>query len=185
MPLQECTVCKHPDVEALNEVLRSGSQTFRALAIQTGLTAASLYRHKQHVAPAKGHALKDIGAEIMKLRHAQARAKRKGNTNEALAISREIRAWLALEAKADAAAAAAGKRREESTLSRAEALQAAMAIVEAQLAAGDKNVFEWLTGVFERAVATFSATGAGAATDKAIPISSRHLVHDQNQEEEQ
>src|SRR5579862_10054918 len=99
MPHQKCTVCNHPEREAIDEALRRGSPSLRELAKQTGLHHAALFRHKRHGVPVKGKVVSNIKAEIAKLRAAQTAAKRRRDTNAVLAISREIRAWMVLEGK--------------------------------------------------------------------------------------
>jgi hypothetical protein len=123
-----------------------GSPSMRAIAKQTGLKHAAIWRHKQHGAPTKPKVFKNITAEIKKLRQAQTAAKKRKDTNAALAISREIRAWMALEAKAESVATPDGPKAEE--LPRIEALNLAMAIIESELPSPD--VVAWIEQLHAR-----------------------------------
>jgi hypothetical protein len=146
MPRQHCSVCLHPQHEWIDRALREGSPSMRAIAKQTGLKHAAIWRHKQHGAPTKPKVFKNIAAEIMKLRQAQTAAKKRKDTNAALAISREIRAWMALEAKAESVTTADDGAKAE--LPRSEALNLAMAIIESELTSPD--VVLWLDQIHER-----------------------------------
>jgi hypothetical protein len=143
MPRLPCTACVHPDRARIDEALRSGTPPLRELAKQVGIHHASLFRHKQHVAPVSGKAVKEIPSEIVKLRRMLVKAKQKHDTPAALSISREIRAWMTLDARTrDVKATDAGRVEE---ISRSDALSLAEAIVEAQL--NDPDVVAWLTGM--------------------------------------
>jgi hypothetical protein len=120
----------------------------RELAKQSGLSLTAIFRHKQHIASANGAPIRDIASEIVKLRNAQARAKRKGDTSAVLSISREIRAWLALEAKSENVIA--GKMEETQEMSRDEAVRTAVLLIEAELARGTQEVISWVLAVAER-----------------------------------
>ncbi len=170
MPRLECTVCRHPDREAIDEALRKGSPPMRELAKQSGLSLTAVFRHKQHIAPAKGAAVKDIAAEIVKLRRAQANAKRKRDTAAVLSISREIRAWLSLEAKAESVAVLSNPE-EHGVMTRAEAVETAKTIIEAELSTGGEEIISWFCGLLERAGSTFPATVG--VTDQAKSMTTR------------
>lgn len=146
MPRQTCTVCAHQERSAIDAAITRGSPPLREIAKQCGLSLTAVFRHKQHMVVAKASTMKNIPEEIRKLRIMLAKAKRKGDTSGALSISREIRAWLTLEAKSQDVTASDSGNAEE--LSRSEALALAKAIIEGQLE--DPDVVAWLTGLMER-----------------------------------
>ncbi len=117
----------------------------RDLAKQCGLSLTAVYRHKQHMAVGKGSSNKNIPEEIRKLRIMLAKAKHKGDTSSALSISREIRAWLAFEAKTQSVIPGDGGSADE--LSLRDALALAKGLIESQ--AGDPDVRMWLEALLE------------------------------------
>jgi hypothetical protein len=150
MPRQSCSVCAHPALADIDQSLSTGSPSLRDLAAQCGLSKAALFRHKQHAKVAKGSSVKNIPEEIRKLRIMLAKAKRKGDTSAALSISREIRAWLAFEAKTQSVMPKDSAASEE--LSLRDALALAKGLIESQ--AGDPDVQMWLKALLERVRAT-------------------------------
>jgi hypothetical protein len=180
MPHVSCTVCGHRERENIDAALRKGSPPLRELALQVGLTHSALWRHKQHLNPVKGAVVKDIPAEISKLRAAQTRAKRKGDTAAVLSISREIRAWLAMEAKAESAAAPGGRQEQE--LTRGEAVAMAKAVIESELNAPD--VSSWLKELFERTRVTEIPTVATSSRDNSHVVKPERLGSNQMVESE-
>jgi len=48
MPGQECTICTHPDVQAINEALLK-RVSLRNIAAQYGTSSSALFRHKEHM----------------------------------------------------------------------------------------------------------------------------------------
>jgi hypothetical protein len=154
MPRIRCSVCRSEHKDAIDAALASGSPPMRELARQTGLSHASIFRHKQHGIPAKPKTVSNIKAEIGKLRAAQTRAIRRRDTNGALAISREIRNWMALEAKTRSAVPSDHAKHEN--LSRGEALALAKAIIESELT--DPDVRQWIIAIAERIGESVTAT---------------------------
>ncbi len=147
MPRQTCTVCAHKDRESIDQALREGRPSIREIAKQSRLTSAAVFRHKQHTFPDKLPSNEEIPKEITKLRHAQAAAKRRRDTDAVLAISREIRAWMLLKAKTKSVLPRDRDKPEE--LSRSEALTLAKQIIEGQL--DDPSVVSWLEESLSRA----------------------------------
>jgi hypothetical protein len=145
MPRQTCSVCKHPERADIEKAITSGTPSLRDLAQQCGLGLTSLFRHKQHMAVAKDSSMKNIPEEIRKLRIMLAKAKRKGDTSSALSISREIRAWLAFEAKTRPI-------HQDKTITDEipvrDAVALAKSVIESQL--DDPDVQAWLAGLTER-----------------------------------
>ena len=148
MPHQACTVCAHEQRPAIDEALGRGQPSLRELAKQVGVTHSALWRHRQHGVPGKPKVVTDIKAEITKLRAAQTAAKRRRDTNAVLAISREIRNWMTLESKNQAASRSDSGNSEE--LPRSEALAMAKTIIEADLADGGLETKVWLVGLMAR-----------------------------------
>jgi hypothetical protein len=111
-----CTVCSHPDREAIDDALVRGSLTYRELTARYGLSKDSLSRHRAtHVSAALAAILAadnrlDEGQSVPLLRRVEnliARtdkmlkaAEREGRVNAALAAVRELRALLELLGKA-------------------------------------------------------------------------------------
>jgi hypothetical protein len=118
----------------------------RELAAQCGLSKAALFRHKQHAKVAKGTSVKNIPEEIRKLRIMLAKAKRKGDTNAALSISREMRAWLALESKTQSVVPLDGAAVDEMPLRDAVAI--AKIVIESQF--DDPDIQSWLRSLMEK-----------------------------------
>ena len=149
MPRQSCTVCRHVDRQNIETAIAKGFPSLRELAKQSGLSLTALFRHKQHMTIAKGTAMNNIPEEIRKLRIMLAKAKRKGDTSSALSISREIRAWLALEAKTTAISNDAGAVEE---LRLSDALVLAKNLIESQME--NPDVREWLRSMAEQVCGT-------------------------------
>jgi len=141
MPHPTCTVCLHADVAGIDEALRTGSPSMRELAKQSGLSLTAIYRHKQHAKSVKGSVIKNIPEEIRKLKIMLNAAKRRKDTNGALSISREIRAWVMLEAKVRPIAPTEGANADD-VLSLRDALTVAKSLIESQLS--DPDVRAWL-----------------------------------------
>jgi hypothetical protein len=109
--MPNCRACGLPDRESLDQALLAGRGSLRTLAKQFGVSVAGLFRHKQHLpmnevqaAEAAADAGKDellsaIDRVVCELRGLQSRAKRLRNAQDALAVSRELRAWFTLKAK--------------------------------------------------------------------------------------
>jgi hypothetical protein len=146
MPHQQCTVCAHPDLGSIDQSLRSGTPSLRELAKQTGLHAAALFRHKQHVKVSKELTAKHIPEEIRKLKIMLNSAKRRKDTSGALSISREIRAWMLLEAKTRPIAPQDRSVGEEMPLRDAVAI--AKAVIESQIT--DRDVQAWIRSLSEQ-----------------------------------
>jgi hypothetical protein len=146
MPRAKCSVCRHPDLNTIDDALRTGSATMRELAERSGLSLPALDRHKQKHLISKGRPVKNIGEEIRRLRIMLAKVRKKGDTNAALAISREIRSWMVFEGKTANVIPSGSGNVEE--LSRSEALSMAKAIIESQL--HDPDVRSWLIELTDR-----------------------------------
>lgn len=146
MPRQHCGVCLHPDLDWIDRAIAEGTPSLREIAKRTRLKLSAVWRHQQHGAPVKPKVLKNIAAEIKKLRAAQTAAKKRKDTSGALAYSREIRNWIALQAKTQVVTAERDGHPEE--LPRAEALSIAMGLIEAELRSPD--VIAWIEQVHER-----------------------------------
>jgi hypothetical protein len=151
MPRAKCTVCVHADLNAIDESLRSGNPPLRELAKQTGLHASALFRHKQHQRALKGSSLKNIPEEIRKLKIMLNSAKRRKDTSAALAISREIRAWLAFEAKTRPVVPQ--DRDIAAEVPQHELIALARALIES-LASDDREIQQWILTLAERIQAT-------------------------------
>jgi hypothetical protein len=146
MPRQTCTVCKHEQRPGIEAAITKGSPPLRELAKQCGLSLTAVFRHKQHMVVAKGSTMKNIPEEIRKLRIMLAKAKRKGDTSSALSISREIRAWLAFEAKTQSVMPQDGAIADEMPLRDAVAI--AKSVIESQVA--DPEIQTWLRSLVEQ-----------------------------------
>jgi hypothetical protein len=157
MPHQQCTVCAHPDLASIDQALRSGTPSLRDLAKQTGLNASALFRHKQHAKVGKELTTKHIPEEIRKLKIMLNSAKRRKDTPGALSISREIRAWMLLEARTRPIVAQDHAIGDEMPLRDAVAI--AKSVIESQLA--DLEIQAWVRSLIERipAVEVVRATG--------------------------
>jgi DNA-binding IclR family transcriptional regulator len=155
MARQRCSVCVHPDLAAIEASISSGTPSLRDLAAQCGLSKAALFRHKQHAKVAKGSAAKNLSEEIRKLRIMLAKAKRKGDTTAALSISREIRAWMLMEAKTRPIVSQDSAVSDEMPLRDAVAI--ARSVIESQL--DDPDTQAWLKSLMERVPVDLRATG--------------------------
>jgi hypothetical protein len=161
MARQKCSVCVHPDLAAIEASIASGTPSLRDLAVQCGLSKAALFRHKQHAKVAKGSAAKNLSEEIRKLRIMLAKAKRKGDTSSALSISREIRAWMMLEAKTRPVVSQDRAVGDEIPLR--DALGIAKSLIESQLA--DPDIQAWLRSLTERIPAELEVRTTGSLPD--------------------
>jgi hypothetical protein len=153
MPHARCSVCCHPEFEAIDKALKAGTSV-RETARRFSLSPAAVDRHRHHGEHEKTLVNIDqiarIDEEIKKLIRAQNRAKKKRDTAGALAIARELRNWFVLRTKAEVFASAS-KPESSAELSRAEAVTMAKSIIEAELASGSSEVAAWLHEVQERA----------------------------------
>jgi hypothetical protein len=150
MPHHSCTVCQHPDVAAIDAALRQGTPPMRELAKRTGLSLTAVFRHKQHAKATKGPTLNNIPEEIRKLKIMLAAAKRKKDTTAALSISREIRAWVMLDAKTQPFSAP-GSDADAAEMPLSEALATARVLIEVEVDAGSADTIAWLYALAERA----------------------------------
>lgn len=151
MPHQTCSICRHPQREAID----ADRGSVRAVAKRFGLSPAAVDRHRHHGEHAKARInsgqIEHIDAEIKKLIRAQNRAKKKRDGAGALAIARELRNWFVLRSKAEIAAigtASEQSGKDGEQLSPVEALALAKAVIEGQLA--DPEVCAWILGLAER-----------------------------------
>jgi hypothetical protein len=83
----------------------------------------------------------NITQEIAKLRLAQKSAKRKHDTTAQLAIARELRHWVALQAKSGGTI---GRPSAEQPVTRAEAIQMSKVLIEAEVKAANPEIVEWV-----------------------------------------
>ena len=150
MPRKGCSVCLHTDAQAIDAALKAGVP-LRTLARQHGLSVAAVHRHANHGKPKKTaikpSQIEKIDHEIRKLVNAKSRCR---NKRDSLAISRELRHWYAVRAKAELASIATrdSGMSEPGAISSAEATAMAKAIIEGQLA--DPDVRAWVMGLAER-----------------------------------
>jgi predicted DNA-binding transcriptional regulator AlpA len=152
MPRADCTVCKHKDVALIDQTLKAG-ESIRKTAKRFGLSNAAIFRHMNHGEHAKSRInigqIAHIDEEIKKLIRAQNRAKRKRNTSEVLAISRELRNWFVIRTKAEIVSIATKPDTTESAeVPQHELIALARALIESQLQ--DPDVQRWLLGLVER-----------------------------------
>src|ERR1700728_429430 len=106
MPRKNCTVCRHPQHDAIDMALKARA-SLGETAKRFGLTKSALHRHLHHGERTKtlidiGH-IQRIDDEIRKLIRAQNRAKKKRDASQVLAISRELRNWFTIRQKAELA----------------------------------------------------------------------------------
>jgi len=139
----------------VEQALAAG-RSVREIARSYGHSKSAIARHRQNckVESAHSHATnvtpvsavnEDIAGEIARLRRAQANARRKGDTTTVLAISREIRAWVQIQTKAENVALG---RPQEQPVSHAEALAMAKVLVETAVKAHDPQIIEWMREIF-------------------------------------
>jgi hypothetical protein len=165
MPRQKCGACEHDQKAAIDAAIKSRAP-LRAIAKQFGLSVNTIFLHSHH--DDEKQSRKNIGEiariekEIVKLHAAQNRAKRRKNSTEALAISRELRNWHSLRLKA-VAIDAARVEQADTSISPVEALQLARSVVEANL--HDQDVLSWLRSMLERVPAALEAREAGNVPD--------------------
>lgn len=154
MPHRTCTICGHQQREAIDLALRTNSCPLRALAVRHGVSKTSLLRHKSHIdgaAPRMDTTEIDaVDNEIRRIQRALRKAQRSRTRDLMVNLSRELRSWITLKAKVQGAMQP-DKSAPETAVSPRDALQMAMAIIEAA-ASGDqrKQVCEWLNSLQER-----------------------------------
>jgi hypothetical protein len=149
--MSSCTICGGNSRAAIDLAL-AGGQSVRQVAAQFGSSKSAIARHRQKckpapvgaiaLVPAQSAANEEIAQEIHKLRLAQRAAKRKHDTTGMLAISRELRAWLGLQAKSEITVL--GRPAAEQPVTRAEAIQMSKVLIEAELKASNPEIVEWL-----------------------------------------
>ena len=149
MPHATCSVCKHPELEAIEAAL-NGAASVRVVAGRFGLKKSSIDRHRHHGAPKKPSNTGDVSkidVEIRKLRAAQKRAERRRDNALSLQIAKELRSWFTLRVKAEALE---GTRQTAQTaeVTAIEALAMAQTLIEASL--DDAEVRAWLHTLAER-----------------------------------
>src|SRR5437879_1152140 len=150
MPHQTCTICRHPDLEAIN----SDRGSVRKVAKRFGVSPAALDRHRHHSDHAKnrvnGGQIKQIDEEIRRLKRAQTAARKRRDSAAFVRLSGELRQWHTLKSKLSGSALPE-KDAPKPAVSERDLLVTAMAIIEANLT-GDccQQVCEWLTGLMER-----------------------------------
>ena len=138
MPHQQCTVCQHENLEAIELALKSGASV-RAVARQFGLRHAAIDRHRHHDRNSRIRmntgSLEKIDAAIKKLRQAETNARKRKDSSMALQIAKELRSWFTLRVKAEAIS---GPREVQQTeqMSHGEAVAMARTIVEAEVTSG-------------------------------------------------
>jgi transposase-like protein len=151
MPRQQCSVCRHPQLQAIDAALASRTSV-RAIAKQFGVSPAAVDRHHHHEDHAKNRINTEeivrIDKEIRKLHFAQTAARKRRDNTVALQIARELRNWHTLRVKASAVSQA--KTTQSEQLSRSEAIALAEALIESEVTAGNPEVIAWLSAVLER-----------------------------------
>jgi hypothetical protein len=154
MPHATCSVCKHPEIEAIEQAIASGGSV-RVVARRFGLTHAAVGRHRLHEKSRENRInfaqIARIDKEIKKLNSAERHSKKKRDTDSVLKISRELRNWLTLRAKYEAITGAR-QAVETADISPAEALALARTLIENSLS--DADVCAWLRSVAERTTPT-------------------------------
>jgi hypothetical protein len=107
---QSCTVCRHPELAAINGALVE-NEPLRKIANRFGTTAATVYRHRQHLPSQLTQArqaqemanattmLERIGSLIERLSRIAQKAEEDRAWSSAAAAIREIRACLTLLAQ--------------------------------------------------------------------------------------
>jgi len=152
MPHQQCSVCRHENLEAIEVALKSGASV-RVVAGRFGLSKTAVDRHRNHgkheMDRINTGELQRIDAEIAKLHRAENRAKRRRDNAGALQIARELRSWFTLRVKASAISQASQVPQGEQ-MSHGEAVAMARTIVEAEVTSGSAETIEWLRGLLER-----------------------------------
>jgi transposase len=147
--MSACGICGGNSRELVDKALAAG-RSIRQVAAQFGVSKSAVARHHRNCKPESllaanvtpvSAANEDITAEIARLRRAQATARRKGDTTAVLSISREVRAWVQMQTRAENAALG---RPQEQPVSHAEALEMAKVLIEAAVKAADPGIIEWL-----------------------------------------
>ena len=82
-----CTVCRHPEREAIDADLVGGQRTLRHIASSSAISTRSLQRHRSHITAEIVHAAEtceqDRGASLLqKIQTIEAEAKRLGKKAE-------------------------------------------------------------------------------------------------------
>jgi hypothetical protein len=151
MPHARCSICNHPDLEAINTARKAGDPV-RAIAKRFGITPASADRHFHHEEHEKNRQnigqITRIDEEIRKLIRAQNRAKKKRDNALALQIAKELRNWFTLRTKAEIAAIGTASENSPEQLSPAEALTLAKAVIESDL--HSPEVVAWIEQLHAR-----------------------------------
>ncbi|MGC1416883.1 MAG: hypothetical protein WA817_16475 [Candidatus Acidiferrum sp.] len=149
--MSACRICAGNSKELVDQALAAG-RPVREIARLYGHSKSAVARHRQNCKPESptAHAAnvapvsaanEDIVGEIARLRRAQATARRKGDTSAVLSISREIRAWVGMQTKAEHAAIG---RPQEQSVSHAEALVMAKVLIETAVKASNPEIIEWV-----------------------------------------
>jgi hypothetical protein len=152
VPRQQCTVCLHADLPAIEAALKSAASV-RAVAGRFGLSKTAVDRHRNHGKHERDRIntgeIDRIDREIAKLHRAENRAKRRRDNAGALQIAKELRSWFTLRVKAEAIS---GAREVQQTqqMTHGEAVAMARTIVEAEVTSGSAETIEWLRGLLER-----------------------------------
>src|SRR5271163_2843075 len=111
MPKTRCSICLHPERQAIEDTLKGGG-SIRGTAKRFGLSHAALHRHAHEGEEKKPRTnsgqIAKIDAEIAKLKRAEIRARKKRDSAGALAIAREMRNWYVLRQKAEITEIATG-----------------------------------------------------------------------------
>ncbi len=136
----------------MDQALAAG-RSVREIARSYGHSKSAVARHHRNCKPESAHshaanitpvsaANEDIAGEIARLRRAQATARRKGDMSAVLSISREIRAWVGMQTKAENTML--GRPAAEQPVSHAEALGMAKVLIETAVKASNTGIIEWL-----------------------------------------
>jgi hypothetical protein len=150
MPHKQCSVCVHKDLEAID----ADRDSVRAVAKRFGLSPAAVDRHRHHDEHDKKRQntgqIAEIALEIRRLKRAQTAARKRRDSAAFVRLSAELRQWHTLKAKL-LGSMVPEKDAPEASVSERDALQMAMAIIEANLTGDQRQlVLEWLNGLNER-----------------------------------
>src|SRR5437879_6127712 len=105
--MSACRICGGNSREQVDAALAAG-RSVREVGRSFGFSKSAVARHRQKCKPGSPANVTpvpagndDIVVEIARLRRAQANARRKGDTTAVLSISREIRAWVSMQTRAE------------------------------------------------------------------------------------
>jgi hypothetical protein len=167
VPKPRCTICLHPEKQAIEETLKAG-ESVRKTAARFGLSSTAVNRHVHEGDHAKTSVnsgqIARIDAEIAKLKRAQTRARKKRDSAGVLAIARELRNWFVLRQKAEITEIAmAGDAASGAEIPLRDAVAIAKSVIESQL--NDHEIQSWLRSLLERIPAVDAVRATGKLPD--------------------